>query len=74
MAGASEEIVPGVTTAAVVRDPDITAGGQFAVIQSVAPLIGVDVRAASARPRRRDCYIGVLIRWPVCFSTVGVRS
>ena len=39
-----KEIAPGVTRAAVLRDPAITAGiGQFAVIQSVAPSVGVDV-------------------------------
>ncbi len=39
-----KEIAPGVTRAAVLRDPTIAAGiGQFAVIQSVAPSIGVDV-------------------------------
>jgi len=39
-----KEIAPGVTRAAVLRDPAIAAGiGQFAVIQSVAPLVGVDV-------------------------------
>jgi len=39
-----KEIVPGVTRAAVLWDPAIPAGiGQFAVIQSVAPSIGVDV-------------------------------
>jgi len=39
-----KEIAPGVTRAAVLRDPAIPAGiGQFAVIQSVAPSIGVDV-------------------------------
>jgi ABC-type uncharacterized transport system substrate-binding protein len=39
-------IAPGVTRAAVLRDPAITAGiGQFAVIQSVAPSVGVDVSA-----------------------------
>jgi putative ABC transport system substrate-binding protein len=39
-----------VTRAAVLRDADITAGiGQFAVIQSVAPLIGVDVRPVNVR-------------------------
>ena len=38
------------TRAAVLRDADITAGiGQFAVIQSVAPLIGVDVRPVNVR-------------------------
>jgi ABC-type uncharacterized transport system substrate-binding protein len=39
-----KEIAPGVTRAAILRDPAIAAGiGQFAVIQSVAPSVGVDV-------------------------------
>ena len=39
-----KEIAPGVTRAAVLRDPAIVAGiGQFAVIQSVAPSVGVEV-------------------------------
>jgi putative ABC transport system substrate-binding protein len=39
-----KEIAPGVTRAAVLRDANISAGiGQFAVIQAVAPSIGVDV-------------------------------
>jgi putative tryptophan/tyrosine transport system substrate-binding protein len=39
-----KEIAPGVTRAAVLWDPTIAAGiGQFAVIQSVAPSIGVDL-------------------------------
>jgi putative tryptophan/tyrosine transport system substrate-binding protein len=39
-----KEIAPGVTRAAVLRDPAVPAGiGQFAVIQSVAPSIGVEV-------------------------------
>jgi putative ABC transport system substrate-binding protein len=39
-----KEIASGVTRAAVLRDPAITSGiGQFAVIQSVAPSVGVDV-------------------------------
>jgi putative tryptophan/tyrosine transport system substrate-binding protein len=39
-----KQIAPGVTRAAVLRDPTITAGiGQFAVIQSVAPSLGVEV-------------------------------
>jgi putative ABC transport system substrate-binding protein len=45
-----KQIVPGVTRAAVLRDPDITAGiGQFAVIQSVAPSLGVEVIPISMR-------------------------
>jgi putative tryptophan/tyrosine transport system substrate-binding protein len=39
-----KEIAPSVTRAAVLRDPAVPAGiGQFAVIQSVAPSVGVDV-------------------------------
>jgi len=39
-----KEIAPGVTRAAVLRDPAVVAGiGQFAVIQSVAPSVGVEV-------------------------------
>src|SRR3974390_1613673 len=39
-----KEIAPGVTRVAVLRDPAITAGiGQFAVLQSVAPSLGVEV-------------------------------
>ena len=45
-----KEIAPGVTRAAVLRDPALAAGiGQFAVIQSVAPSVGVDVRAINLR-------------------------
>ncbi len=40
-----KQIAPNVTRAAILWDPTITAGiGQFAVIQSVAPSLGVDVR------------------------------
>jgi putative tryptophan/tyrosine transport system substrate-binding protein len=45
-----KEIAPGVTRAAVLRDPAITSGiGQFAVIQSVAPSVGVEVSAINVR-------------------------
>src|SRR5262245_6254082 len=45
-----KQIAPGVTRAAVLRDPAITSGiGQFAVIQSVAPSVGVDVRPINVR-------------------------
>jgi putative ABC transport system substrate-binding protein len=40
-----KEIAPSVTHAAVLRDPNNAAGiGQFAVIQSVAPSVGIEVR------------------------------
>jgi putative ABC transport system substrate-binding protein len=39
------EVAPGVTRVAVLRDPALSGGiGQFAVIQSVAPTLGLDVR------------------------------
>jgi putative ABC transport system substrate-binding protein len=45
-----KEIVPTVTRAAVLRDAAITAGiGQFAVIQSVARSVGIDVKAINLR-------------------------
>ncbi len=45
-----KEIAPGVTRAAILRDAAITAGiGQFAVIQSVAPALGVEVSPVSVR-------------------------
>jgi putative tryptophan/tyrosine transport system substrate-binding protein len=43
-----KEIAPGVTRAAVLWDPAIAAGiGQFAIIQSVAPSLGVEVRTVN---------------------------
>jgi ABC-type uncharacterized transport system substrate-binding protein len=45
-----KQIAPGVTRAAVLRDSAIVGGiGQFAVIQSVAPSVGVDVRPVNVR-------------------------
>ena len=45
-----KQIAPGVTRAAVLRDPAITAGvGQFAIIQSVAPSVGIEVSAINMR-------------------------
>jgi putative ABC transport system substrate-binding protein len=45
-----KEIAPGVTRAAVLRDPAITSGvGQFAIIQSVASSLGVEVSAVNVR-------------------------
>ena len=45
-----KEIAPGVTRAAVLRDPAVSAGvGQFAVIQAVAPAIGIDVQPIDVR-------------------------
>ena len=45
-----KQIAPSVTRAAVLRDPALTAGiGQFAIIQSVASSVGVEVSAINLR-------------------------
>jgi len=45
-----KEIAPSVTRAAVLRDPALISGiGQYAVIQSVAPALGVDVTLINLR-------------------------
>jgi putative ABC transport system substrate-binding protein len=45
-----KQIAPNVTRAAVIRDPALPSGiGQFAVIQSVAPSVGVEVRPVGVR-------------------------
>jgi putative tryptophan/tyrosine transport system substrate-binding protein len=47
-----KQITPGVTRVAVLRNPGITSGtGQFAAIQAVAPLIGVELTAVDVRDR-----------------------
>ena len=48
-----KQVAPSVTQAAVLRDPVITAGvGQFAVIQAVAPSLGLEVSAINVRDAR----------------------
>jgi putative ABC transport system substrate-binding protein len=48
-----KQVATTVTRAAVLRDAGLTAGiGQFAVIQSVASSIGVDVSAINMRDAR----------------------
>ena len=45
-----KEVAPGITRAAVLRDAALTSGvGQFAVIQSVAPSVGVEVTPVNLR-------------------------
>jgi putative ABC transport system substrate-binding protein len=45
-----KQIAPGVTRAAVLRDPAVSSGiGQFGAIQSVAPSLGVEVRPIDVR-------------------------
>jgi ABC-type uncharacterized transport system substrate-binding protein len=47
-----KQVAPGVTRAVVLWDPTIPAGiGQFAVIQSVAPSLGVEVSPVNVRDR-----------------------
>jgi putative tryptophan/tyrosine transport system substrate-binding protein len=48
--GLLKEIAPSVTRVAVLRDPTATAGiGQFAVVQAIAPSVGVDLRPVDVR-------------------------
>jgi ABC-type uncharacterized transport system substrate-binding protein len=45
-----KQIAPGVTRAAVVRDPAVASGiGQFAAVQAVAPSLGVELSPVDAR-------------------------
>jgi putative ABC transport system substrate-binding protein len=45
-----KEIAPGVTRAAVLRDPGVASGiGQFAAVQAVAPTFGVELSPVDAR-------------------------
>jgi putative ABC transport system substrate-binding protein len=45
-----KEVAPGVTRAAVLRDPSLTSStAEFAVIQAVAPSVGVHVRPIDVR-------------------------
>jgi putative ABC transport system substrate-binding protein len=51
--GLLKEIAPTVTRVAVLRDPELTAGvSQFAVIQYVAPSVGMEVSAINMRGAR----------------------
>ena len=61
-----KQISPTTTRAAVVRDPSISSGiGQFAVIQSFAPSVGIDVASISARdPGEIESRIGAFVRFP----------
>jgi putative tryptophan/tyrosine transport system substrate-binding protein len=61
-----KEIAPGVTRAAILWDPAVVSGiGQFAVIQSVAPAVGVDVRAINLRDAAEiECSIAAFARAP----------
>jgi putative ABC transport system substrate-binding protein len=59
-----KQIAPNVTNIAILWDPTILAGiGQFAVIQSVAPSLGVEVRAINVRDASEiERGIGAFVR------------
>jgi putative ABC transport system substrate-binding protein len=61
-----EEIAPSVTHAAVLRDPTFVHGiGQFAVIQSVAPSVGIEVSPIDLRePNQIERAIATFARRP----------
>ena len=61
-----KEIAPGVTRAAVLRDPAIAAGtGQFGALQSVAPSLGVELSPVNVRdPGEIERSISAFARSP----------
>ena len=61
-----KEIAPGVTRAAVLRDPALTSGiGQFAIIQYVAPSVGVEVSSINVRDAGEiERAVAVFARFP----------
>jgi putative ABC transport system substrate-binding protein len=57
-----KEIAPSVTRAAVLRDPELRNGpAQFAIIQSVAPALGVEVTAINLRDAAGDIERAVTV-------------
>jgi putative ABC transport system substrate-binding protein len=60
-----KEIAPNVTRAAVLRDPAIPGGiGQFAVIQALAPPLGLDVSSINVRdPREIERAVATFARF-----------
>jgi len=75
-----KQIAPAVTRAAVLRDAALTSGiGQFAVIQSVAPSVGVEVSPVNVRdPGEIERAIAAFARSPnggivVTSSALAVR-
>jgi putative ABC transport system substrate-binding protein len=77
--GLLKEIAPSVTRAAVLRDPAIPAGiGQFAVIQALAPPLGLDVSSINVRdPHEIERAVATFARFAnggliVAASALGV--
>jgi putative tryptophan/tyrosine transport system substrate-binding protein len=66
MGGVTQTDRANVTRAAVLRDPALPSGiGQFAVIQSVAPSVGVEVRPVSVRdPAETERAVAAFARSP----------
>ena len=63
-----KQLAPGVTRVAVLRDPATPTGiGQFGVIQTAAPTLGVEVQpdqhTRRARDRARCCGLRTLTEW-----------
>ena len=61
-----KEIAPGVTRAAVLRDPSVGSGiGQYAIIQAVAPSFGVELHPIDVRdPREIERAVAAFARVP----------
>jgi hypothetical protein len=66
MAGLLKQIAPGLTRAAILRDPTSPTGtGQFGAIQSVAPALAVDVSPVGVSDARQiDPAVAVFARGP----------
>jgi putative ABC transport system substrate-binding protein len=57
-----KEIAPGVTRAAILRDATVTAGtSQFAVVQSVAPSVGVEISPVNERDAAEIERAGLIV-------------
>ena len=60
-----KQVAPGVTQAAVLRDPSSAGVGQFAVIQAVAPSLGLEVSAINVGDAREiDRAVAAFAREP----------
>ena len=61
-----KEIAPGITRAAVLRDPSVGSGiGQYAIIQAVAPSFGVELHPIDMRdPREIERAVAAFARVP----------
>jgi putative ABC transport system substrate-binding protein len=74
-----KEIAPSVTHAAVLRDPNFVAGiGQFAVIQAVAPSVGIEVSPIDLRePNQIEHAIATFAQSPnggIILTAAGIAG